>query len=161
VPHHPAISPGDIRIDRTIEIQRPACEIHAFWRNPTNLGSLLPGRVDVVSTSEGRSHWTVRGPLGRLVQWDANITRDIPGREIAWESDPGAEVRNSGVLTLDSEHVDQAPTVVTLSLSYQVPGGLLGKYLGEASRGHAEREVAGALAKVKRRLENAPEANPP
>ena len=39
-----------------------------------------------------RSHWVVRGPLGRQLHWDARIVNESHGEMIGWESLPGAEV---------------------------------------------------------------------
>ena len=44
--------------------------------------------ADVDTTTNGRSRWTVKGPLGLQVQWEAEIIADEPGRLIAWKSRP-------------------------------------------------------------------------
>jgi uncharacterized membrane protein len=37
---------------------------------------------------EGRYHWTVAGPAGIPVEWEAVITRQEPNELIEWESVP-------------------------------------------------------------------------
>ena len=38
----------------------------------------------------------VKAPAGKTVEWDARLTEDQPGRLLAWESEEGADVPNSG-----------------------------------------------------------------
>ena len=43
---------------------------------------------------ERRSHWKAKAPLGAAVEWDAEITADVPNELIAWRSVEGAGVPN-------------------------------------------------------------------
>src|SRR5690606_10859796 len=73
-------------VGRTVTINRPREELYAFWRDFRNLARFMENveRVDV--GDDRRSHWVVKAPAGRTVEWDSVITEDEPGRVIAWES---------------------------------------------------------------------------
>ncbi|HWA24796.1 MAG TPA: SRPBCC family protein [Lacunisphaera sp.] len=146
--------PDGFRLERSVIIRRPPGRVYAFWREPANLGSLLPAQARVTATSNRRTHWVAQGPMGRTYEWDADITRDEPGRAIEWASCPGADVPNSGALRLDAGSADGESTRVTLSLSYDPPGGRLGKFVAGAMQGRAEQEVERALAEARRRIES-------
>ncbi len=52
--------------------------------------------VRVDDLGGGRSHWVVQAPGGRTVEWDSNLIEDEPGRLLAWESEHGGDIRNTG-----------------------------------------------------------------
>ena len=54
---------------------------------------------DVTTTGPTTSHWKVRAPLGRTVEWDAEIVRRQSRQELAWRSVEGADVDNEGRVT--------------------------------------------------------------
>ena len=79
-------------VGRTVTINRPRDEIYAFWRDFSNLAPVMENveRIDVVD--DRRSHWVVKAPAGKTVEWDSVVTEDEPGRLIAWQSVEGADV---------------------------------------------------------------------
>jgi uncharacterized membrane protein len=70
-------------------------------------------RVDV--GDDQRSHWVIKAPAGRTVEWDSQITEDEPDQVIAWESVEGGDIKNTGRV----EFSDAAPgrgTFVTATI---------------------------------------------
>src|SRR5436305_153351 len=69
-------------VGRTVTINRPRAELYAFWRDFRNLARVLENieRVDV--GDERRSHWVIKAPAVRTVEWDSRITQDEPDRLI-------------------------------------------------------------------------------
>jgi uncharacterized membrane protein len=114
-----------IRVDRSITIAKPRAEVYTFWRNVTNLPRFMNNIESVTQRDNGRSHWVVRGPAGRTVEWDAVIHNEIENELIAWRSLPGAQVANAG-----SVWFRDAPgargTEVQVELQYNPPAGTLG-----------------------------------
>jgi uncharacterized membrane protein len=76
----------------------------------------------------------VKAPIHQTVEWDAEMTEEIPDQMISWRSLPGSMVENSGTVRF-SESMDGEGTVVTVHLTYEPPAGMLGsavaKMLGE------------------------------
>ena len=60
-----------------------------------------------------RSRWTVKAPAGKSVSWDARVTEEEPDRLIAWTSEEGADVPNSGRVTF--RNAGERGTVVTVT----------------------------------------------
>jgi uncharacterized membrane protein len=87
---------GDSLIGRSVTINRPAAELFAYFRDFTNLPTFMDNveRIDVLD--DRRSHWVVKAPGGKTVEWTAVITEEAPGAMIAWASDDDADVANSG-----------------------------------------------------------------
>jgi uncharacterized membrane protein len=113
------------RVDHTITVMKPASEVYRFWRDLDNLPRFMTHLVDVDATTDGKSHWVARGPLGLKVEWDAEIVTDNPNEAISWRSLDG-----SGVDTAGSVHFRELPdgrgTEVRVELKYDPPAGKLG-----------------------------------
>ena len=125
-----AIEPtGGALVGRSVTINRPRAELYAYFRDFANLPSFMENveRIDVRDRT--RSHWVVKAPAGRTVEWDAIVTDEADGDYIAWVADEGADVPNSGRI----EFKDAGPrgTVVTATISYAPPGGVIGKVIAK------------------------------
>ncbi len=112
-----------------VTINRPAAEVYAAFRDFPGLPRFMDNLVRVDAIDATRSHWVAKAPAGRTVEWDARVTEEREGALIAWESEPGADVANSGHVTFK----DAGPrgTVVTAHIAYDPPGGALGKVVAK------------------------------
>lgn len=120
---------GDTMIGRAVTINRPRAELFAFFRYFTNLAHFMENveRIDVLDSK--RSHWVVKAPGGRTVEWDALITDEVEGEYLAWASQPGADIANSG--RIDFRDAGARGTVVTATLLYDPPYGVVGKLIAK------------------------------
>jgi uncharacterized membrane protein len=120
---------GDHVVGRAVTINRPAAELYAYWRDFAKLGSFMDNveRIDVVDGT--RSHWVVKAPGGKTVEWDARITEDRDGELIAWTSEDGADVANSG--RVEFRDAGARGTVVVATIAYDPPGGAIGKLVAK------------------------------
>jgi len=120
---------GDTLTGRTVTINRPRAELFAYWRDFANLASFMDNveRVDVLDAK--RSHWVVKAPAGKTVEWDSVITEERDGEFIAWASEEGADVSNSG--RIDFRDAGARGTVVTATILYDPPAGVIGKVIAK------------------------------
>ncbi|WP_293882887.1 SRPBCC family protein [Sphingomonas sp.] len=120
---------GSAILGRAATINRPSAELYAYWRDFSNLAMFMENveRIDVLDAN--RSHWVVKAPAGKTVEWDALVTEDIEGQAIAWASAEGADVANSGRV----EFADAGPrgTVVNVTINYDPPAGTIGKIIAK------------------------------
>jgi hypothetical protein len=58
--------------------------------------AFMPDVEEVTVTGPTTSHWKVSAPLGKSVEWDAEITEDVPNQRIAWKSIGDIQVDNAG-----------------------------------------------------------------
>jgi len=112
-----------------VTIDRPAQELYDFWRDPGNLVGILENVESIEADGKDRSTWTVKAPGGRSVSWEAVITDDQPGREIAWESVEGSEIRNSGRISFTD--AGDRGTVVRAVIAYDPPGGAIASLIAK------------------------------
>jgi len=121
---------GDTLIGRTVTINRPRTELYAFWRDFSNLARFMDNIVRVDVLDDRRSHWVVKAPGGRTVEWDATITEEIEGETIAWASEEGADVPNSGRIDFRDAQGGRG-TIVTATILYDPPAGIVGKVIAK------------------------------
>ena len=116
-------------VGRSVTIGKPAVELFAYFRNFANLPTFMENveRIDVLDNR--RSHWVVKAPGDKLVEWDARITEERDGELIAWTSEEGADVANSG--RIEFTEAGARGTVVTATIAYDPPGGVIGKLIAK------------------------------
>jgi uncharacterized membrane protein len=120
---------ADTLLARAVTINRPRDELFAYWRDLPKLATFMENVVSITAVDATRSHWTVRAPGGRTVEWDATITDEAEGEYIAWASDEGADVPNSG--RVDFRDAGDRGTVVTATILYDPPGGTIGRIVAK------------------------------
>ena len=117
-------------ISRTVTVNRPRQELFDFWRDFTNFPQFMDNIRSVEKVDEKRSRWVIEAPAGTSIEFVSRITEEEAGRLIAWESEEGASVRNSGRI----EFLDGAPgrgTMVRATISYDPPGGTAGRLVAK------------------------------
>jgi uncharacterized membrane protein len=120
---------GDAIAARAVTINRPAADLYAFWRDLGNLPSFMDNVVSIEPLTGDRSHWVVKAPGGKTVEWDARITEDEPNRLLAWTSEDGAQIANSG--RIEFREAGARGTVVTATIAYDPPAGVVGKLIAK------------------------------
>jgi uncharacterized membrane protein len=115
-----------IRVDRTVILGRPREEVFRFWRDLGNLPRFMKYLESVTETGGNRSHWVVKAPGGRTVEWDAVIHNEIPNELLAWRSLPGADVENAGTVLFKDAVNGRSATEVRVELQYNPPAGAVG-----------------------------------
>lgn len=121
---------GDHIVGRAVTINRPRSELFAYWRDLKNLPTFMENveRIDVID--ECYSHWVVKAPVGKTVEWDAAITEEGPDEFIAWASAKDADVPNSGRVDF-RDATGGRGTVVTATIVYDPPAGVIGKVIAK------------------------------
>lgn len=126
-------APTRIHVQRSVTIDKSQEELYNFWRNFENLPQFMNHLESVTVTGEKTSHWKAKAPLGTSVEWDAELTSDVPHERIGWKSAEIAEIRNSG--TVEFKPTRNRGTEVRVTLTYEPPAGYIGslvaKLLGE------------------------------
>src|SRR5690606_38864849 len=87
-----------IHVARTVTINRAPDVVYRFWRELENLPRFMTHRASVRAIDDRRSRWTVKGPAGSTVSWEAEICDDRPGELLSWRSVGAAEVPNAGTV---------------------------------------------------------------
>lgn len=142
---------GDSLTGHAVTINRPAAELFAWWRDFANLTQVMENveRIEVIDPR--RSHWVVKAPGGATVEWDAVVTEEREGAMIAWASEEGADVPNSGRITF--RDAGARGTVVTATILYDPPGGTIGKLIAKLFQREPAIQARRDLARFKQLME--------
>jgi uncharacterized membrane protein len=140
-----------VRIDESVTVQASPSALFAFWRNPEHLPKVFPHLTKVEALDAERSRWTLRGPMGVPVSWDARIVNEIPHEKIGWESLPGADVASAGSVTF--RPLMRGGTEIRVVMQYDPPAGKLGASLAWLLGRNPSADVRESLRALKRTIE--------
>jgi uncharacterized membrane protein len=105
------------KVQKTIEVPVPVREAYNQWTQFESFPRFMEGVEEVRQLDERRLHWRAR-VAGREVEWDAEITEQVPDTRIAWRSVDGKP--NAGVV--DFHRLDDAHTQVSLQMEAEPEG---------------------------------------
>ena len=145
-------SDGAIRDERTLAINCPPDECYRRWRDFERLPQFMKHLESVAVTGANRSHWIAKGPLGRRVEWDAEITDDRPNELLAWRSVEDADVDNRGEVHFLPDGTGHG-TVVDVRLRYSPPASGLGASIAKLFGEEPDLQIAEDLRRFKQLLE--------
>jgi uncharacterized membrane protein len=139
-------------LGRTVTINRPRAELYAFWRDFRNLALFMENVESVTPGDDRRSHWVVKAPAGKTVEWDSVLTEEVENEVLAWESAEGADIKNAGRI----EFKDGPPgrgTEVTATIVYEPPGGDMGKLIAKLFQKEPKIQARRELRRFKQLME--------
>jgi len=113
-----------VDIQKTISIKASVEQVYDIWTRCASFPFYMDHVLDVQREGEERSHWTVAGPLGSTVHWEATVTEEISSERLAWETTAESPVQHMGSVAFEPNSDGSAR--VTIRMSYNPPGGALG-----------------------------------
>jgi uncharacterized membrane protein len=136
------------RVEQAVLINRPAEELFNQWRDLESLPTRMRHVTRVAELDDKKSRWTIKGPLGNTLEWDAEIVNERPHELIAWQSLPNSDVDTAG-----SVHFLELPhnrgTVVRVALKYNPPAGKVGAWLATIFGDGLEQRLSSDLRRFK------------
>ncbi|HEX4947788.1 MAG TPA: SRPBCC family protein [Blastocatellia bacterium] len=139
-----------IEVQKTININAPVDRVYNFWYNYHDFPYAMANVRAVKTQTDGRSEWTVAGPLRIPVKWTAEVTEQVPNELIAWQT-AGSIIRNSGTIHFAPLAPDK--TQVQIRMCYYPPGGALGHALAKVFRADPKTEMDADLVRIKTLIE--------
>ncbi len=137
---------------KTININAPVDEVFRFWEQRENFPKFMSHIEEVRVTGEGRTHWRARGPAGVSAEWDAVVTRHEPNRLIAWRTESGSAVQNTGVVRFAPNAA--GGTQLDIMMSYNPPAGALGHLVAAIFGADPKQAMDEDLVRLKSLLED-------
>jgi uncharacterized membrane protein len=149
-----------VEIERSIDVQAPLEQVFEAFAHFENFPQYLPSVREIHVRGDGTSRWTVTGPGGHPITWEALTTRLEHNRLISWRSLPGSELDHAGFVRFEPR--PDGGTRVVLALSYTPPGGALGQAVARLLGPDPATELDDDLVRMKDFLESgrrAPDAD--
>jgi uncharacterized membrane protein len=140
-----------VEIQKNINVAAPLEQVYRFWTNYMNFPRFITNVREVRETGDGRSHWTVDGPAGVPVEWDAVITRRVPNEVLAWKSVEGATFENAGFVRFEPNA--DGTTHVDVKLTYNPVAGEIGHVLAKLFGADPKSQMDEELKRMKTLIE--------
>jgi uncharacterized membrane protein len=138
----------EIRIDKTITIHAPRERVAAVWARVEDFPRFMQ-HVRRVHRDGDRTQWTVDGPLGTEVRFDADL--ELRDHELLWRTPHDARVAHRGSVRF--ERIDDNATRVRIEMRYRPPGGLVGYLVALGSGRDPRHQIHDDLVRMKALLE--------
>jgi uncharacterized membrane protein len=141
-----------IEVRQSFTISASPDALFSFWRRFSDFPRFMKHVESVTELDAKRSHWVVRGPAGRTVEWDAEIVEEIPGKSIHWRTIGEPDIRHGGQVEFHPATGGRG-TVAEIHLSYEAPAGGAGAALAKLFGEEPEIQVREDLRRFKRLVE--------
>ena len=141
-----------IEVVKAMTINRSTEELYRFWRNFENLPRVMRHLESVTVQDERRSHWIVKGPADRHVEWDAEIVNEKANQLIAWQSCEGADIDHWGVVRFAPAPGGRG-TEVTVELEYEPIAGSFGAMIAKLFGEEPAQQIEEDLRRFKQLME--------
>jgi uncharacterized membrane protein len=141
--------------EASVMIERPIAEVYEFWRKFENIPQFIAGIDSVTRLETGGWKWSATGMLGRVLEWETEVTQDVEHQRIAWRSRPGSVFPCEGTVEF---HPLPGGTEVVVRMMYEPLAGKLGTQIARTIGIDAQRILVRDLARLKLILESRPDA---
>ncbi|MFL6674395.1 MAG: SRPBCC family protein [Massilia sp.] len=135
-----------IDLEKTIHIDAAPEEVYDLWTNYENFPRFMSHVVEVRDLGKRRSHWVVKGPAGSEFEWNSVLTEQSRPSRLAWRTEPGAEIGQTGSVQFEPY---RGGTLVTVRMSYSPPAGALGHGLATLLGADPKRQMDDDLSRMK------------
>jgi len=132
-------------IEKSIDVHVPVHTAYNQWTQFETFPRFMEGVEQIRQLDDKRIHWRANVG-GKVKEWDAVITEQVPDQRIAWRNTTGAA--NAGVVTF--HRLNDNTTRVMLQLEYEPEGVVenVGDVIGVVSS-----RVKGDLERFKQFIE--------
>jgi uncharacterized membrane protein len=139
-----------IDVQKTIKVGAPVEAVFETLTHFENFPQFMSNVREVKIREDGSSHWTVAGPAGISVEWDAATTQLLPNEVVAWKTTPGSIVEHAGIIRFEPA---DGSTRLDIMMSYNPPAGALGHVIAMLFGADPESKLDEDLMRMKTFLE--------
>jgi len=139
-----------IGIEKAIVVNADPDLVFSIWSSYKAFPFLMSHIKQVEDLGNDRSRWTVTGAAGFPIEFTARLTKWVPGRELAWETEEQSFVQHTGEVRFDK--IDGG-TRVQVRFFYNPPAGAVGHAFALLLGSDPEKIIEEDLARVKTSIE--------
>jgi len=141
-----------IDVRESIRIEKPVGELYRLWRDFEALPRFMPSLERVTEVGNGQSHWVAKGPIGRSIEWNAEIISDFENHLISWRSLPGSDITTAGSVKFSPVRAGHG-TQLSVHFQYAAPAGAAGATVARLLGQEPSRTIREDLRRLKQLLE--------
>jgi uncharacterized membrane protein/osmotically-inducible protein OsmY len=140
-----------ISVQKTININASVERVFNIWNQHECFPFFMSRVREVKALGNDRFHWTVAGPAGIPVEWEAVITERIPNRKLVFESMAGSAIEQKGVVRFQPNK--RRGTRVDVKMSYHPPAGVVGHIVARLFGADPRSEMIEDMMRMKSFIE--------
>ena len=141
-----------VDVQKTMTLDAPIETVFGFWSAYENFPRFMSRVLEVrPSARPGQSHWRVEGPAGIPIEFNAEVTQNIPNQVLAWRTMPDSAVAHAGIVRF--EPTPDQRTRVHVRFSYDPPGGWFGHVAAAAFSVDPKSSFDADLTRMKTMIE--------
>lgn len=140
------------RAEASIIVGATVEQVYQVWRHFENFPHFMENIKEVTrKNSDGKlSHWTVAGPFGKSISFDAEMTIDEPNTRIGWNSRGQGTLHTSGQVVFTELGTQQ--TQVHVIMNWTPPAGKAGQVIANMTN-KPQAQLEGDLRRFKHMIE--------
>lgn len=141
-----------ITVQKTITVHAPIHIVFDLWSRLDNFPLFMQHVQEVdIEVGGSRTRWTVDGPAGTKLEFEAETIAFEPDRVIAWRTLPKQSVEHEGRVRFDEV---EGGTRVQVLMTYRPPGGVVGHAIAHILGWDPKARMDEDLARMKALLED-------
>src|SRR5690606_35836242 len=146
----------DVSVQKSIRIQAPVETVYRLWSDFEQMPMFMTHVARVRHRNDrgdarDRWRWTIRGPGGIDLSFDAQVTEREENRRLAWRTDDGGMVRHTGQVTFHDN--GDGSTTIDVKLIYKPIAGAVGHAVARLLGMDPKRRMDDDLLRMKTYLE--------
>jgi uncharacterized membrane protein len=139
-----------VRLRMSFVVPHPVSEVFRFCSDFENFPRFIRALRTVEDFGDGRSHWVSSTPSGGTLEWDAQTTKFVTNRVIAWQNTPRSRVRMDGTIRFLPENVGE--TCLKVALDYSVPTDSIADAVAALATRKLSRELDADIRRLGEKL---------
>ena len=147
-----------VRLRMSFVVPHPVSEVFRFCSDFENFPRFIRALRTVEDFGDGRSHWVSSTPSGGTLEWDAQTTKYVTNRVIAWQNNPRSRVRMDGTIRFVPESASE--TCLKVALDYSVPTDSIADAVAALATGKLSREIEADIRRLGEKLEDLRASSP-
>ena len=142
-------APREVR--ETVDVKVTPEAAYEIWSRFEDFPRFMRHVIEVRRTGADTWHWTIEGPLGQRIEWDALVVTDVPGEVIAWRSTT-AGINHRGEVRFERT---ASGTRVLAFMRVALPVGPIGAIVARLTKSDPGKMVRQDLHRFKQLIESA------
>jgi uncharacterized membrane protein len=141
-----------IEVRKSITVRAPIDQVFDLWSRFETFPKFMQHvqSVRIHGKDRKRSTWTIEGPGGLPITFDAELTQYAPSRVIAWKTLPGERIEHEGVVLFE---LGADGTRVEVRMTYRPPGGMFAHAIAHLLSSDPKARIDDDLVRMKGLLE--------
>ena len=142
---------GAVDVRKTMQINAPLERVFQTLAAFADYPQFMHNVRGVRELAKDRYHWTLVGPAGVALEWDAEVTALEASRLIAWRTVRNSPIQHAGIMRF--EPTRGGGTRLEIRMSYAPPAGTLGHIFARLFSADPKHQLDEALVRLKTYLE--------